>query len=213
MNGILEQRIQRLEALIAPAHAAPNTAEAAPVANFAPAPEKPALGEQPQEPVQKAPSVVIPALAQVGEPVYERFRRQKQPTFNGSTDPVEAEDWLKKFQRIFAYMKLEDHEKLACAVNQLEREALCWWEYVVMAEGEENTTWTFFVDSFREKYLGEAQLSGKIQEFMNLKQGKMTVTEYVTKFTELARFARTIVPTDDARKRKFMLGLRVEVAK
>ena len=82
-----------------------------------------------------------------------------------------------------------------------------------MAEGEENATWTFFVDSFREKYLGEAQLSGKIQEFMNLKQGKMTVTEYVTKFTELARFAPTIVPTDDARKRKFMLGLRVEVAK
>ena len=110
-------------------------------------------------------------------------------------------------------MKLEDHEKLACAVNQLEREALYWWEYMVMAEGEENATWTFFVDRFREKYLGEAQLSGKIQEFMNLKQGKMTVTEYVTKFTELARFAPTIVPTDDARKRKFMLGLRVEVAK
>ena len=109
---------------------------------------------------------------------------------------------MKKVQRIFAYMKLEDHEKLACAVNQLEREALCWWEYVVMAEGEENAIWTFFVDSFREKYLGEAQLSGKIQEFMNLKQGKMTVTEYVTKFTELARFAPTIVPTDDARKRK-----------
>ena len=48
---------------------------------------------------------------------------------------------------------------------------------------------------------------------MNLKQDKMTVTEYVTKFTKLARFAPTIVPTDDVRKRKFMLGLRVEVAK
>ena len=82
-----------------------------------------------------------------------------------------------------------------------------------MVEGENNTTWKFFVDSFWEKYLREAQLSGKIQEFMNLKQGKMTITEYVTKFTELARFALTIVPTDDTRKRKFMLGLRVEVAK
>ena len=39
------------------------------------------------------------------------------------------------------------------------------------------------------------------------------VKEYVAKFTELARFAPTIVPTDDARKRKFMLGLRVEIAK
>ena len=42
LNGILEQRMQRLEALIAPAQAAPDTAEAAPAANFAPAPEEPA---------------------------------------------------------------------------------------------------------------------------------------------------------------------------
>ena len=41
----------------------------------------------------------------------------------------------------------------------------------------------------------------------------MTVTEYVVKFSELACFVPTIVPTDDARKRKFMLGLRVEIAK
>ena len=119
--------------------------------------------------MQEAPPVVIPILAQVGEPVYEHFRRQKSPTFNGSHNPVEAEDWLKKVQRIFAYMKLEDYKKLACAGNQLEREALCLWEYVVMVEGEDNVTWIFFMDSFREKYLGKAQLSGKIQEFVNLK--------------------------------------------
>ena len=41
----------------------------------------------------------------------------------------------------------------------------------------------------------------------------MTVTEYVAKFNELARFALFIVPTDEARKRKFMLGLKVDVAK
>ena len=41
----------------------------------------------------------------------------------------------------------------------------------------------------------------------------MTITEYVAKFTELACFALTIVPTDNVRKRKFMLGLRVEIPK
>ena len=110
-------------------------------------------------------------------------------------------------------MKLVDHEKLTYAVNQLEREELYWWEYVVLVEGEDNATWKFFVDNFREKYLREAQLSGKVQEFLNLKQGKITVMEYVTKYTELARFAPAIVPTDEARKRKFILGLNVEVAK
>ena len=96
LNRILEQRMQRLEALIAPTQAAPNTDEAAPAVNFALAPEKPALGGHPQEPLQEALPVVIPALAQVGETVYEHFKRQKPPIFNDSHDPVEAEDWLKK---------------------------------------------------------------------------------------------------------------------
>ena len=69
------------------------------------------------------------------------------------------------------------------------------------------------VESFQRQYLGEAQLSGKVQEFMYLKQGRMTVTEYVAKFNELAHFVLSIVTTDQASKRKFMLRLRVNVAK
>ena len=41
----------------------------------------------------------------------------------------------------------------------------------------------------------------------------MSVAEYVVKFDELAWFAPTIVSIDDARKMKFMHGLRREVAK
>ena len=48
---------------------------------------------------------------------------------------------------------------------------------------------------------------------MALRQGKLSVAEYVTKFEELARFAPTIVPTDEARKTKFMHGLRVDIVK
>ena len=75
-------------------------------------------------------------MPQVDEPIYECFKGQKPPLFSGSPNPVEAEDWLKKIQRIFAYMGLQDHERVACATNLLEREVLCWWEYVVLAEGE-----------------------------------------------------------------------------
>ena len=41
----------------------------------------------------------------------------------------------------------------------------------------------------------------------------MSLAEYVAKFNELAWFAPTMVPTDDARKMKFMYGIRPEVAK
>ena len=41
----------------------------------------------------------------------------------------------------------------------------------------------------------------------------MTVTKYVTKFNELACFVQSIMPIDKACKTKFILGLRVDVAK
>ena len=43
----------------------------------------------------------------------------------------------------------------------------------------------------------------KAQEFLEIKQGAMTVMEYVAKFTELARFANDYVATDMAKVRKF----------
>ena len=60
---------------------------------------------------------------------------------------------------------------------------------------------------FQEKYLGDAILSSKISEFINLKQGTMSVADYTAKFEELAQFAPTMVPNDSARKMKFIHGL------
>ena len=89
---------------------------------------------------------------------------------------------------------------------------MCWWEVVGQTEDLHAVTWERLTRLFREKYLGEARLAGKVREFLSIRQGKMSVPEYVGKFDELARFAPTIVPTDDARKMKFMHGLRLEVA-
>ena len=145
--------------------------------------------------------------------MYERFRRQQPPTFEGTADPSVAEDWIKRIQRIFNFMRLNDEERIACAVNQLEKGASYWWDLVAQTKDMAALTWTDFVKLFNDKYLGEAIRTRKIQEFMALRQGKLSVAEYVTKFEELARFAPTIVPTDEARKTKFMHGLRVDIVK
>ena len=110
-------------------------------------------------------------------------------------------------------MELADAEKVACIVNQLDKEAMCWWKVVGQTEDLHTMTWERFTRLFREKYLGEARLAGKVWEFLSIRQGMMSVAEYVAKFNELARFTPIIVPTDDARKMKFMHGLRPEVAK
>ena len=109
-------------------------------------------------------------------------------------------------------MRLTDSKKVACAVNQLDKKAMYWWEVVGQTEDLHAMTWECFTRLFREKYLGEARLAGKVWEFLNIWKGKMSVAKYVAKFDELARFTPIIVPTDDARKMKFMHGLHPEVA-
>ena len=61
--------------------------------------------------------MIVAVMPQVEETVYKHFRRQKPPVFDGSPNPTEDEDWLKKIQRIFTYMGFEDHEWVACTAN------------------------------------------------------------------------------------------------
>ena len=61
------------------------------------------------------------------------------------------------------------------------------------------------------KYFSATARHAKAREFLNLKQGTMTVLEYVAKFTELARFADDYVATDITKVRKFEDGLKLSI--
>ena len=53
-------------------------------------------------------------------------------------------------------------------------------------------------------------IGGKVEmkknEFRDLKQGNMSVSEYLTKFTQLSRYAREDVATDEARNSFFFIS-------
>ena len=57
------------------------------------------------------------------------------------------------------------------------------------------------------KYFPETARHARAQEFLELKQGVMTVMDYVARFTELARFADDYVAIDMAKVRRFENGL------
>ena len=52
-----------------------------------------------------------------------------------------------------------------------------------------------------------------MEVFVRLVQGRMIVTEYAQIFDRLARFAPELVPTDRARRDKFIRGLNSMVAR
>ena len=61
------------------------------------------------------------------------------------------------------------------------------------------------------KYFSDTARHEKAQEFLELKQGTMTVMEYVARFTELARFADDYVATYMAKVRRLENGLNLSI--
>ena len=72
-------------------------------------------------------------------------------------------------------------------------------------------TWAEFHDLFMGKYFPNTARHAKAQEFLELKQGTMTILEYVARFTELARFADDYVATYMAKVRRFENGLKLSI--
>ena len=72
-------------------------------------------------------------------------------------------------------------------------------------------TWAEFHELCMGKYFSTTARHAKDQELLDLKQGAMIVTEYVAKFTKLARFVDDYVATDMDKVRKFDNGLRLSI--
>ena len=61
------------------------------------------------------------------------------------------------------------------------------------------------------KYFSDTARHAKAWEFLELKQGTVTVMDYVARFTELARFADDYMATDMAKVRRFENGLKLSI--
>ena len=84
-----------------------------------------------------------------------------------------------------------------------------WWK--TLKDGYQNiandTAWTTFKEQFTEKYVPDHIKRQMAVEFQLLKQGDMTVLQYVTKFERLSRYAPELVNTEEKKIIKFMEGL------
>ena len=61
------------------------------------------------------------------------------------------------------------------------------------------------------KYFPDTARHAKALEFLELKQGTMTVMDYVARFIELAHFADDYMATDMAKVRRFENGLKLSI--
>ena len=75
----------------------------------------------------------------------------------------------------------------------------------------EAMTWVDFRELFISKFFLVSAMHVKDREFLDLRQGDVTVLEYVARFPELARFADDYVAINLVKVRRFVDGLRLSI--
>ena len=98
-----------------------------------------------------------------------------------------ADHWFIQIENILEAMEItSDATRIRLAAFQLKGEARLWWRWVKTSRNLEVMTWAEFQELFMGKYFPETAKHAKAQEFLELRQGVMTVMDYVDRFTELA---------------------------
>src|SRR5438270_2478035 len=142
----------------------------------------------------------------------KEFMRYKPLEFDGRMDPLAAEDWIRKTEKISNTMRItNDDDRIRPASHQLDSEADQWWQDKKETVNLEGMTWQGFKTLFLDKYFPATEREKKEEEFKNLEQGNLTVDQYLAVFTRLARYFPELVSTEEKKARKFQKGLRRDV--
>ncbi|KAA3466186.1 Gag-Pol polyprotein [Gossypium australe] len=108
---------------------------------------------------------------------------------------LRAEFWLEKTIRVFDELSCIPTECLKCVISLLRD-----------MHTNERVTWEFFQTEFLKKYISQRFLDQKHKEFLELKQGLMTVTEYEREFVRLK-----YVSTEEIMCKRFVDGLNEDI--
>jgi hypothetical protein len=118
-----------------------------------------------------------------------------------------ADDWLKTIEKKLQVVQCNNREKVLFASYQLEGPAADWWDaYVEAHEEPESINWQEFKNSFRSHHVPLGVMKLK-KEFEDLKQGSMSVSEYVTRFPQLSCYAPDNMDTNEKKQDWFLNGL------
>jgi hypothetical protein len=121
---------------------------------------------------------------------------------------MDAEDWLRTMERELHTAQCDDREKVLYGPRLLRGAAQSWWESYLATDANPDTiTWEEFRGSFRQYHVPAGLMTVKKEEFLALKQGSLSVSEYRDRFLQLSRYAPEDVNTDAKRQYRFLRGL------
>ncbi|XP_075504525.1 uncharacterized protein LOC142541966 [Primulina tabacum] len=122
-----------------------------------------------------------------------------------------ALEWVKAVEAIYDYLQFDEKDRVSCAIFLLTKTARTWWDATTISVNVLALKWQEFKDLFYDKYFPRDVRSQKVKEFLELKQGNMSIQEYILKFEEGCQFAPYLASNDIEKGEHFLRGVRAEI--
>jgi hypothetical protein len=136
------------------------------------------------------------------------FQHTKPSTFSHVVEPMDVDDWLKSIEKKFQVVQCNNRKRVLLASHQLSGPTVDWWDaYVEAHEEPESINWPKFRDAFRVHHVPQGVIKLIKKKFQDLKHGSMSMNEYVTKFTQLSRYAPHEIDIDEKKQEYFLNDL------
>jgi hypothetical protein len=140
------------------------------------------------------------------------FQNTNPPVFSKSIEPLDVDDWLCTIENNLEVTGVGDNEKVMFATHFLAGATRSWWENVqAMQPQGQVLNWNQFKERFRKTHIPTGLMTLMRDKFINLKQGSMSVVEYLDKFNTLSRYAPEDTDSEEKKKHCFLNGLHVEM--
>jgi hypothetical protein len=140
-------------------------------------------------------------MLQVPRDKRTKFMRGHPSVFAHSADPMDTEDWLRTMERELHTAQCNDREKVLYGPRQLRE------SYLATHANPEAITWKEFRDNFCRYHVPMGLMIVRKEEFLALRQGPLSVSEYRDKFLQLSCYAPEDVNMDAKRQYRFLRGL------
>ncbi|XP_070036713.1 uncharacterized protein [Nicotiana tomentosiformis] len=135
------------------------------------------------------------------------------PVFTRADPNEDPQVFIDRMQRTLRVMKDTTIESIELASYRLQDVAVNWYESWELSRGEDapQAIWQEFTKTFRRHYLPPEFRRARVDRFLTLWQGNMSVREYNLQFDCLPRYAPTIVDKMEDRVHRFVMGLKTHL--
>lgn len=116
------------------------------------------------------------------------FARMNPPEFHGSKVEEDPQRFIDEVYKVLAIMGVSSKEKAELATYQLKDVAQVWYDHWKGQRpvGAGPVEWESFKEAFLDRFFPLELREAKMHEFINLRQGSMSVKEYALKFTKFS---------------------------